>query len=104
MKFSLLWAGLFVFCLSISPSFAGNPIDGKAIWIKHNCSVCHGVDGNATMTGTPNFARGERMNKPDKILMLAVLKGNDIMPGMRGILRERDVADVVSFIRTLRKF
>lgn len=104
MKKSLGLAILFYIVMLVPPTYAGNPIEGKKIWFKHNCPICHGADGKAVIVGTPNFSRGERMNKPDRILMLAIFTGTDIMPGMRGILRERDVANVVTFIRTLRKF
>jgi cytochrome c6 len=73
---------------------------GAALYATH-CAVCHGVNGAPVMPGAPNFRRMEALMRPDAQLMTAIRSGKGAMPGYFGILREREIQDVVAYTRTL---
>ncbi len=54
------------------------------------------------MPEAPNFARGERLLQSDISLLNAMRIGRGAMPGYMGILSDREILDVISFLRTLR--
>lgn len=53
------------------------------------------------MPGAPDFRRMESLMRPDMQLMTAIRNGKGAMPGYFGILREREILDVVAHLRTL---
>lgn len=73
---------------------------GRTLYATH-CAVCHGTDGTPVMPGTPNFRRMETLMRPDMQLLTAIRSGKGAMPGYFGILREREILDVVAYLRTL---
>ena len=73
---------------------------GAALYATH-CASCHGANGVPVMPGSPNFRRLETLMRPDAQLMTAIRNGKGAMPAYFGILRERDLQDVVVFLRTL---
>lgn len=88
--------------LAAVPAMAGNPIKGKKVF-EDNCVNCHGADGTAIVPGTPNFGRGERMEKPDAMLLNTVRNGSNVMPAWRGIIQDADLLDAIAYVRTLRR-
>jgi len=66
------------------------------------CASCHGAAGISVMPNAPNFARGERLMQPDAGLMAAIRGGRNAMPAFAGVLSDREILDVVAFLRTLR--
>jgi len=93
----------WLFAFSQQSAFAGDPFAGKKIWGKHTCPMCHGIDGVPVIPGTPNFARGEGMIKPDSQLLLVVYSGAKLMPAWKGLLTRQEMINVVTYIRTLQK-
>lgn len=81
---------------------AANPVQGKNVYEEH-CAVCHGADGEAVVPQTPNFVKGERMEKPDAQLMATMRDGLNVMPAWKGIISDSDMADALSYVRMLRK-
>ena len=75
--------------------------NGGRIYSMH-CVGCHGADGRSIMPEAPNFARGERLMKSDVAILTSMRTGRGAMPGYAGILSDREILDVVSFLRTLR--
>lgn len=73
---------------------------GKSLYLVH-CSGCHGEKGFSVMAEVPNFARGEGLGQPDPVLMDAVRTGGDRRPPFLGILNDREILDVISYVRTL---
>ena len=53
------------------------------------------------MPGTPNFRRLESLMKPDMQLLTVIRNGKGVMPGYFGVLRDREILDVVAYLRTL---
>lgn len=73
---------------------------GGTIYSSH-CAVCHGSNGAPVIPGAPDFRRLERLMQPDSQLAIAIRNGKGAMPGYFGVLRERELLDVVAYLRTL---
>ena len=73
---------------------------GKNLYLIH-CSGCHGENGISLMPDVPNFARGESLNQPDPVLVDAIRVGSNARPPFLGILNDREILDVISYVRTL---
>lgn len=92
---------LFVALTVASAANAADIMRGGQIFRSH-CAACHGANGLATMPNAPSFARGERLMQPDMALMMTIRTGRGPMPSFFGILNDRDLLDVVAYLRTLR--
>lgn len=73
---------------------------GNTIYTTH-CAICHGSNGAPVIPGAPNFRRMESLMRPDIQLMNAIRNGKGAMPGYFGVLRDREILDVVAYLRTL---
>lgn len=92
-----------LFCLgvilTVSPVFAGDPFAGSNIYVQH-CANCHGGDGRGVIAGTPSFRGGALMMRSDSELKQTILSGKNLMPAFRGLIDDRQIDDVVTYIRT----
>lgn len=73
---------------------------GGTLYATH-CAACHGANGSPVLPGTPDFRRLESLMKPDMQLLTVIRNGKGVMPGYFGVLRDREILDVVAFLRTL---
>ena len=73
---------------------------GRQLFVA-NCAICHGQTGRSVMPGAPNFERGEGLLRPDFTLLAAIRAGKNAMPAFQGILPDRDILDVIAYLRTL---
>jgi len=80
--------------------YASDMFKGRKLYTSH-CALCHGISGQATMPGAPNFARQEGILKPDFTLLASIRSGKNAMPAFQGILTDRDIMDVIAYIRTM---
>ena len=55
------------------------------------------------MPGVPDFRRGEGLFRSDDDLLQFIRNGSGMMPAYRGLLSDRDILDVISYLRTLRR-
>ena len=103
-RLSKVLATLLVAIIAASFSsglYAADIFKGQQIYIS-NCAICHGQTGRAVMPGVANFSRQEGgILKPDMTLLAAIRSGRNAMPAFQGILSDRDIMDVIAFIRTL---
>jgi cytochrome c6 len=83
-------------------SHAADVAKGAQIYNTH-CASCHGLNGVSVMPTAPNFARSERMLQPDIQLLMAIKAGRAAMPAYNGVLADRDIFDVIAYMRTLRR-
>lgn len=83
------------------PARAADPRHGAELYSRH-CSHCHGGDGRPVMPAAPDFSRPTTLMKPDTLLLAAVRAGRGAMPAYQGLLRDRDILDIVAHLRTLR--
>jgi mono/diheme cytochrome c family protein len=83
-----------------SPALAADFRNGERIYGMH-CVNCHGPNGVPAMPGAPDLKRGPILLKPDAQLLKGLKSGRGAMPGYAGILKEREFADVIAYLRTL---
>jgi cytochrome c6 len=93
-------AAFAVLALAAGPAAAADIAKGGSLYATH-CAVCHGASGNPVMPGAPNFRRLESLMRPDMQLLTSIKNGKGTMPGFFGILRDREILDVVAYLRTL---
>lgn len=94
-----IWLACFL-VLGAGVAGAADIQKGRALYFTH-CAICHGEAGSPVMPGAPNFRRMESLMRPDLQLMTAIRNGKGAMPGYFGILREREILDVIAHLRTL---
>ena len=83
-----------------SNTHAGDIFRGAEIYVEH-CQDCHSVDGRG-VPGVPDLTRGNRLLRPDPDLFSAISQGQGAMPSYEGVLRNEEILDVLSYLRTLR--
>lgn len=88
------------FALTVAPAAAADIQRGASLYATH-CAACHGVGGTPVMAGAPNFRRIESLLRPDTQLLASVRAGKGAMPAYFGILRDREILDVIAYLRTL---
>ncbi|MFQ5565260.1 MAG: c-type cytochrome [Paracoccaceae bacterium] len=74
---------------------------GEATYVTF-CAGCHGLNGIVAYIGSPSFALGERMQKPDSLLLYSIMRGKGVMPGWGNKLPEGRLRDALAFARTLQ--
>lgn len=84
-----------------TPVLAADLANGARIYGVH-CVACHGIGGRNVMPQAPNFARGERLMQMDMNLVNSLKMGKNACPSFLGILRDREMLDVIGYLRTLR--
>ncbi len=92
-----------VFALALAAAGGAHSADiqkGATLYAIH-CKSCHGVGGKPVMPMAPDFRRMERLMQPDMQLATSIRTGKGAMPGFFGVLREREILDVVAYLRTL---
>lgn len=97
-RLAVITAGALTCC---AHAHAGDIRNGAKLYGMH-CESCHGTGGRNVMPEAPNFARGERMLQPDGALLASIRNGKRAMPGYLGVLSDREILDVVGYLRTLR--
>lgn len=75
---------------------------GQTVYETH-CANCHGTDGAPLVPGTPDFAMGDGLDKPDFELVLTTKAGTNLMPGYDSIISDQEILDAIAYIRTLRR-
>jgi mono/diheme cytochrome c family protein len=84
------------------PAGGQGPPDGAAVYSTY-CAGCHGVNGIAAYVDSPSFALGERMDKPDGLLLNSIGGGKGVMPAWDNKLSPRSLKAVLAFLRTLEE-
>ena len=93
---------LAAFAVAALPVGAADVARGAQTYALH-CAVCHGPAGQGVFPGTPKFNRGERLLQPDLQLVNTIRAGKNAMPPFNGVLRDREILDVVAYLRTLQR-
>lgn len=65
------------------------------------CASCHGQNGTPVWPGTPDFKRSTSLIRPDAQLMAVIRQGKGAMPAYVGIIKERELLDLVAYLRTM---
>lgn len=80
---------------------AGDSIAGAPLYRTH-CALCHGANGRPVMPTAPDFSRPTALLEPDPVLLATIRAGRGAMPAYQGQLRDREILDIVAYLRTLR--
>lgn len=80
---------------------AANMMHGQQLFAMH-CAACHGMRGEGVLPEAPKFRMGERLDQPDMVLLQSVRNGKNKMPPFFGVLKDPDILDILSYVRTLR--
>lgn len=79
---------------------AADIANGSRLYAAH-CIACHGGPGVVAAPGSPSFERGQGMMKPDFMLMELTRVGKNAMPSYQGLLSNRDILDMIAYLRSL---
>ncbi len=102
ITFSLAVMFCFLSVLGVSSDvYAADSIKGGKIYQQH-CSNCHGSSGVSNMSGVADFSRGEGLFKSDIDLLRLLQRGKGMMPAYQGRLSDKEMLDVIAYMRTLR--
>lgn len=101
MSSAIRLLALLALALCGAAAQAADPGRGAGLY-QSNCAVCHGAQGRAVMPGAPSFNRGDALLRPDMTLLAAIRAGRNAMPAFQGRLPDRDIMDVIAYMRTLR--
>ena len=88
----------------------GNVASGKKIY-EQNCATCHGMSGKgdspiaASLNPKPrNFVEAKfKYGSDDASLHKTIANGKGVMPSWKAILKDKQIDDVISYIRTFKK-
>lgn len=94
---TLLASGLIAVCSS--PAVAQD----AAGTYKAKCAMCHGADGKGGKMGTRDFASEDVKKETDAQLTEIITKGKGKMPSYDGKLKDTEIKDLVTYIRSLAK-
>ena len=81
------------------PATRGVPV---RVLYERNCAVCHGPQGEGTQLGTmktPPLNSGAALTDPDEKFFKQVSDGGNGMPPFKYTLDDRQIEDLVRFIR-----
>jgi cytochrome c6 len=87
--------------VSCGPGHAADIVKGAELYRQH-CASCHGHNGRPSMVGATDFSQPTALLKPDMHLLQSIRAGRGAMPAYQGLLRDRDLLDIVAHLRTLR--
>ena len=83
------------------PALADSDMQGRQFY-EENCASCHGFDGVPILPASPNFSKGERMEKADAERGKIISDGKgQMMPPWGTVLNKKDQADVLAYIRSM---
>jgi cytochrome c6 len=88
--------------LVAGPARSADLFKGKEVFSNY-CVSCHGADGVAVHPMAPNFQRGEKLFVSDLSLIQSISRGKGAMPSFGGILSDKEIMDVIAYLRTLTR-
>lgn len=88
--------------LSIQQVRAADIFNGQSVY-ESRCSMCHGERGKGEMPGTPDLSKQQGMQKSDRNLLKRLSSGKGSCPPFGGIIRDQNLKDVISYLRTMRR-
>ena len=95
-----MFAVVAVLLAASATSHAADVRKGEELYRSH-CVACHGPDGAPAMPGAPDLRRGTVLLRPDAQLLDALRRGRGGMPGYLGVLKDREILDVIAYARVL---
>ena len=96
------WALALALLATAVPARAADVARGAQTYAMH-CASCHGPAGQGVHPMAPRFNRGEKLMQSDLTLLERVRRGRNACPPFNGVLRDREILDVVAYLRTLQR-
>ena len=95
---------LFMICFVLSAAlpqrvFAAGMV-GRQLYMIH-CAGCHGMNGVSVIPQAKDFSRVKLITQPDQVLIDTIRSGRNMMPAYLGILSDREIRDVINYLRTM---
>jgi cytochrome c6 len=84
-----------------APALAADPAQGARLYAVH-CAGCHGGQGRAVLPTAPDLSRPQALMRADPVLLDEIRRGRGAMPAYAGVLRDREILDIVAHLRTFR--
>lgn len=94
------WAAVAALALIAVPAAAADFANGARLFSSH-CAGCHGADGRSLNPAAPNLIGGAKSLQPDMSMMMRIKTGKGQCPPFLGLLKDKDILDVVAHLRTL---
>ncbi|NRR32640.1 cytochrome c [Oxalobacteraceae bacterium] len=85
--------------LCVAPTAQGQDMDGKALFQK-NCAACHQANGRGIPGAFPALAGNAFVKGRPEEVAAVLLKGRGGMPDFSASLSDRDIASVLTFVRS----
>ncbi len=98
MRFIVFFLSFCILMLSLSPSMESDAAKGEILY-NSNCAVCHGFYG-AGLKGPALVGVIDRLGKEGTTIV--IMKGRLTMPAWEKSLSQQDVADIVSYLKTIK--
>lgn len=98
LKLSLSCLALMVMIPSAASAAGLN--NGQQLYMVH-CAGCHGMNGISVIPQAKDFSRAKLLAQPDQSLIDLIRNGRDMMPAYLGILDDREILDVINYLRML---
>ncbi len=77
-----------------------SPFSGGKTYKKY-CGMCHGEKNRKAIPSVHDFIRGEYLMIPDREMFQIIREGKKTMPAFIGILSNRQIENVVNYLRML---
>jgi len=104
MKLTLRMGLVALMAGGVVASFSSPAVaQDAAATFKAKCAMCHGADGKGGKMGTRDFASAEVKAETDAQLTEIITKGKGKMPSYDGKLKDTEIKDLVTYIRSLAK-
>lgn len=96
---------LFLPCLALLAMMpfvasAASLNNGQQLYMAH-CAGCHGMNGVSVIPQAKDFSKAKLLAQPDRSLIDLIRSGRDMMPAYLGILDDREILDVINYLRIL---
>ena len=87
--------------LSCAPVLASDALRGADLYGNH-CAQCHGPRGKPALPMAPDLTLPTALLKGDLTLLASIRAGRGAMPAYQGLLRDREILDIVAHLRNPR--
>lgn len=95
-------SALFILLGSLCVPVSAADIDRGHELYDQFCQRCHGADGYRSMPQAADLARTGVLPLSNRKLQERIQKGKGLCPSYQGLITDRDLTNLIVFIRTLR--
>ena len=93
---ALVWWGVGTATTAVAADAAA----GNRVYFVR-CVGCHGMGGKSIDPDAPSLVGGDKLAQADVALVMRIKTGKNRCPPFLGILHDREILDLVAYLRTL---